>query len=134
MVYSAFTVPVSIVILRSAMRGVSRDVMEAARLEGASDSQVLWHVALPMIRPVIGVVALVQAIGMWNELGLAAALLLDSGAQTLPVGLANQFRGQFGTDLGAQYAGLVLAVVPILVFYVALEPHLRRGLRLSIAD
>ena len=71
---------------------------------------------------------------MWNELGLAAALLLDSGAQTLPVGLANQFRGQFGTDLGAQYAGLVLAVVPILVFYVALEPHLRRGLRLSIAD
>ena len=103
-----------VVMLRATFARVPNELIESGRLDGASETRVFTDIVLPETAKAIAVVAAFAAIGFWNELGLATVLLLRPESQTMPVGIS-QFGGQYGADVGAQYAGITLSLLPIML-------------------
>lgn len=134
LVYAAqpFVIPLVAVLMRSYFASFPLDLIEAAKIDGASETQAFLRIVLPTSLGMISVVALTEAIWLWNELALAVILMLTPSSQTLPVGLI-QFRNQFvsNSGYGAQYAGLVLAILPVVMVYVFTQRRITEGMRLG---
>lgn len=130
LVYSAFVIPIATVMMRAYFVSFPLDLIEAAKVDGAGEWQIFGRVVIPLSLGALGAVILVQLIYVWNELGLALILLIQPGSRTLPVGLA-QFRGQDSSDFGAQFAALLLSILPILVVYALFQKRLTEGMRLG---
>lgn len=130
LVYAALVIPLSTVLMRTYFASFPLDLIEAAKVDGASETRALVRIVIPMSKGIIGLVALLQAIMLWNELALAVILLLDPDSQTIPVGLT-QFRSQFQVQLGPQFAGLVLAIVPMIMLYLITNRRIVSGMRLG---
>jgi ABC-type glycerol-3-phosphate transport system permease component len=131
LVYTANGLPFAIFILAGFFRALPRTLYEAAVVDGCNEFSAFWHVLLPLARPGLVTVAIFQFIGVWKEYFFA--FMLTSGAtgaevRTLPLGLANiAITSQYHSDYGMLFAGLVLATVPILVIYLALQRHIVKG-------
>ena len=132
LVYLATSLPFAVFLLVGFFKSLPGSLREAAMLDGASEWTIFWRVMLPLARPGMATVAIMTFLGVWNEYLVAFILLSGSGAgglKTLPLGLANlTVVGQFRTDFGMAFAGIVIVMLPTLVVYVALERHLTRGL------
>ncbi len=132
LVYLATSLPFAVFLLVGFFRSLPGSLREAALLDGASEWTVFWRVMLPLARPGLATVAIITFLGVWNEYLVAFMLLSGEGAEslrTLPLGLANlTVVGQFRTDFGMIFAGIVIVMLPTLVIYLALERHLTRGL------
>ncbi|MBB5325742.1 raffinose/stachyose/melibiose transport system permease protein [Anoxybacillus tepidamans] len=125
--YIAFNLPITIFILVSFMKSFPLDIEESAIMDGCGVFRIFWHIILPMTRPALATVVILNFINNWNEFSFALVLVNDESLKTLPLGLAN-FAGQFTTNYGAQMAGLTLAIIPTIIIYVLLEEHLVKGM------
>lgn len=128
LVYAAANLPLAVVLMRSFFLTFPGELIEAARLDGATERRLFFTIILPLMRGAIGTVSLLTGIGMWNELALAVVLLNNSNSYTVPVGLS-LYRSQFQVDFGAQFAGLVIAVLPALIAYAVFNKQFIEGLR-----
>jgi ABC-type glycerol-3-phosphate transport system permease component len=129
-IYAALTVPMAAVLMRAYFAGFPLDLIEAAKVDGASEWRAFVRVVLPMSRGTLVAVGLVQGISLWNELGLAAVLLIEPSSRTLPIGLT-LFQGQQVVDRAGQFASLVLMIIPIVALYVIFERRVTEGMRLG---
>lgn len=129
-VYAAATIPLSVVLFRSFFDNFPTELLEAASIDGATETRTILQIVLPLMRGPIGTVALLQGIGMWNELTLAVVLLTSSDNYTTPLGLL-LFHSQTTVDLGAQFAGLMIAAAPIIVAYSVFSKQFVEGLRVG---
>ncbi|WP_410812737.1 carbohydrate ABC transporter permease [Micromonospora sp. 067-2] len=127
LVYAAFWMPFSVLLLRAAFRSFPRALLEAARVDGASESRVFLQVVLPVLRGPIAGVAVVNAVGIWSELLFSYVLLTEPGKQTLPAAII-AYQGVFVTDYRLLYAGLLISVAPVLLFYAAMSGVIRKGM------
>lgn len=125
--YIAFHLPITIFILTSFMKAFPKDIEESAIMDGAGIFRIFWSIILPMSRPALATVIILNFIYNWNEFSFALVLINDPELQTLPLGLAN-FAGQFTTNYGAQMAGLTMSLVPIVIFYLFLEKEIVQGM------
>lgn len=125
--YIAFHLPITIFILTSFMKAFPKDIEESAIMDGCGIFRVFWSIILPMSRPALATVVILNFIYNWNEFSFALVLINDPELQTLPLGLAN-FAGQFTTNYGAQMAGLTMSLVPIVIFYLLLEKEIVKGM------
>ena len=125
--YIAFHLPITIFILTSFMKAFPKDIEESAIMDGCGIFRVFWSIILPMSRPALATVVILNFIYNWNEFSFALVLINDPGLQTLPLGLAN-FAGQFTTNYGAQMAGLTMSLIPIVIFYFLLEKEIVQGM------
>lgn len=112
--YAGMQIPLAVLILTPALCGNPDDLLDSATVDGASEFQLLRHVSIPRAASTIVVTAAFVGISCWNELGLATVLLLSPSTQTIPVGVS-MFRGQYSTDVGAEYAALALSMLPIML-------------------
>jgi raffinose/stachyose/melibiose transport system permease protein len=106
---------------------IPHEVIEAARIDGASELAIFVRVVLPLSLPVLTTVAILDAAATWNELVMALVLLSSPGHRTVPLSLLN-FQGQFTTDFPALSAGILIALLPILVAYGFLRRWIVSGL------
>ncbi|MGG3470376.1 carbohydrate ABC transporter permease [Neobacillus pocheonensis] len=125
--YIAFNLPISIFILTSFMKAFPKDIEESAVMDGCGIFRIFWSIILPMSRPAIATVIILNFIHSWNEFSFALVLINDPTLQTLPLGLAS-FAGQFTVNYGAQMAGLTMSMLPILIFYLFLEKEIVKGM------
>lgn len=125
--YIAFHLPITIFLLTSFMKAFPNEIEESAIMDGCGIFRVFWSIILPMSRPVLATVVILNFIYNWNEFSFALVLINDPGLQTLPLGLAS-FAGQFTTNYGAQMAGLTMSLLPIVVFYLFLEKEIVKGM------
>ena len=102
------------------------DLDEAAAMDGASDLTIFWKIMFPMLRPVTATVAIVNALWIWNDF-LLPRLVLTQETQTLPLS-TYLFYGQYSTEYGQAMAGLMLAVLPIIIFYLILQKQFISGI------
>jgi putative chitobiose transport system permease protein len=117
----------NIFLLRQAFRGVPDDLLDAARIDGASEIRIWWHVLLPIVRPSLATVAIFTFVVSWNDFLWPSLMLPTMDNKTLPVGLA-ALQGVFSSDFRAIAAGVTMTVVPILVFFVTVQRYFVRGL------
>jgi multiple sugar transport system permease protein len=127
-VYVVWTLPFILWMLQSYVRGIPRDLEEAAMVDGAGRVHVLRTVIVPLLLPGIVVTALFAFIQSWNEFFLALVLLQSPGLTTLPLRLA-QFVGIEGqVRLGPLAASALLATLPSLLLFTVIQRWLTRGL------
>ncbi len=126
LVYVAFGLPLSILVLRSFFARIPRELLEAARIDGASERRILANVVVPMSKAPIATVAILLFLFCWNDFFLALVLLRDAGSYTLPVGIA-QFIGQYSTPHELVAAAVLLAAIPVFILYLVLHRQFEQG-------
>jgi arabinogalactan oligomer/maltooligosaccharide transport system permease protein len=127
LVYSTTTVPFATWNLKGYFDTIPKDLEEAAMLDGASRWTTFTRVILPLARPAIAVTALFAFMTAWNEFILAATLLGDERAYTLPVVL-NGYVGEFSAEWGHFAAGAILVSLPVTALFFVLQRQLVEGL------
>jgi raffinose/stachyose/melibiose transport system permease protein len=125
--YLAFGIPFEVLVLHSFFRRVPDEVFEAARVDGASNWRIFFQIMLPLSVPALVTVGILDAVSTWNEFLMALILLNSDVNKTLPLGLLN-FSGQFTTNFTGLAAGILIAVVPMLVAYAFLQRWIVSGL------
>jgi raffinose/stachyose/melibiose transport system permease protein len=126
LVYSAFWMPFSVLLMRAAARALPRELLEAGRMDGLNEFTLLTKVALPLLRGPIQGIAVVNTIGIWSELLFSYVIENQPSTRTLP-SAALAFEGEYTTNYPLLYGALIIAVVPMLVFYAFLASKIRKG-------
>ncbi len=117
-VYVAYSLSFTVFVLTGFFQQLPDELAEAAQLDGCGHATTFWKVMLPLARPGILVVGIFNAIGLWNEYGLALVLIPSEANRTLPLGIANLTQTQqYQSDWGALFAGLVIVMTPLLIVY-----------------
>jgi putative chitobiose transport system permease protein len=117
----------NIFLLRQAFKGVPDDLIDAAKMDGASELRIWWGVLLPVIRPSLATVAIFTFVVSWNDFLWPSLMLPTMANKTLPVGLA-ALQGMFSSDFRGTAAGVTMTVIPIMIFFIALQRQFIRGL------
>ncbi len=129
-VYTGFTLPFTTWMMRAFVREVPVDLEEAAMVDGDTRLMALFRIVLPLIAPGLAATAVFSLILVWNEFLFALILSTTSAAITLPVGIAG-FVSQFEVLWGEMSAVGTVAIIPILIFTLAVQRYLVRGLTLG---
>ena len=126
LVYAAFAFPFTVFFLYSFFRSLSTSIAEAAALDGAGEWRTFFSVMLPMARPGLATVAILNFVGLWNQFLLPVALNTNTDNYVLTQGMAS-FASQAGysVDFGALFAAVVITVVPVLVVYLIFQRQLQ---------
>ncbi len=127
LVYATTSVPFATWNLKGYFDTIPRELEEAATMDGASRWTTFTQVILPLARPAIAVTALFAFMTAWNEFILAATLMGDERAYTLPVVL-NGYVGEFGAEWGKFAAGSIIVSVPVVALFFVLQKQLVEGL------
>jgi len=127
LVYAATGIPFSVFILAAFFRSLPRDLEEAARLDGAGEFRIFARVMLPLVKPALATVAIFQFVQLWNDFFFPLILLRTTDKYTLPVGLTHFF-GEYQTNWGAVFAGLVITTLPLVVLFLFLTRQIVSGL------
>jgi N-acetylglucosamine transport system permease protein len=129
LVYTAVSLPFSIFVLTGFFRSLPKELEEAAVLDGASEYGVFWHVMLPLSMPGIITITIFNFLGIWNEYMLALFLLRSPDKFTVPLGLYNlKVTQQYAADWTGLFAGLVIVMIPTIVFFLILQGRITRGM------
>lgn len=105
---------------------VPTEILESGRIDGYGELQIFHRIILPLMTPVMATYAIFSFIGKWNDFLNPMIILFDNHKQTLPVMIAS-LKSAFVSDFGAQYVGIVVSVVPIIVFFSAMSKRIISG-------
>lgn len=114
-------------LIQGYMRSVPLEIVEAARIDGAGPFRIFWQIVLPLIRPVLITVGVFQVMWVWNDY-ISPTIFLSSPQNNTLVLLASQAVAQFTTNWPLFMAVSVLALTPMLIFFVAVQKHIVNGL------
>jgi raffinose/stachyose/melibiose transport system permease protein len=113
--------------MRAYFRSSSREIVEAARIDGAGNRQILWRILLPMGRPAVLTMVLLIFMWTWNEFLLPLVMITDESLRTAPLGLSN-FQGQYTAGTALLAAAAVLVALPVLIVFLFTQRHFIRGM------
>lgn len=119
--------PIFVFIMRAFFKDLPRELEDAARLDGASEFQLLWQVMLPLAKPGLVTVALLEFLWSWNDLLLPLVFLVTDDLRTLPVGMLF-YQGKFTVDYGLMCAGVLILSLPITVLFLFFQRNFVQGL------
>ena len=124
--YTAFGLPVSVLLCSQYMRGLPSSLIESARMDGATTFRTFISIMVPMCKPVVVTVGILSALGIWNEFLMVLVLASTEATKSLPVGVFS-FSSLTGTQLGWQLAALVVATLPTMIIYFIFQKQLTKG-------
>lgn len=116
----------AIFLFRQFMSNISDSIIEAARLDGAGEWYIFWHLIIPMSGPVLAVQGILTFIGGWNSFLWPLIIANDQKYYTLSVGL-QLLQGQHTTDYGLQMAGSSFMVIPIIIIFLVFQKYILQG-------
>lgn len=124
--YTTFTLPLSVWMMKNTFDAVPDELLEAARVDGASEWRIMWSVLLPVTRTSLIAVGLFSFIRAWNDLAFALTLV-GTEQQTLPAGLVLTFLGEFQNSYGPMLAASTVTSIPVVVIFLVLQKHFVSG-------
>ena len=126
-IYLGFGAGLSVFMLCGFIRGIPRELEEAATIDGCNPVQTFFLVVLPLLKPTAVTVAILNTMWIWNDY-LLPYLVLGTEKKTVPVAIQSAMQGAYGsTDYGGLMAMLVLAMIPIVVFYLFCQKYIIKG-------
>jgi raffinose/stachyose/melibiose transport system permease protein len=125
--YLAFNLPVGIFLFDSFIKDISREIDEAAYIDGSSFDHTMFKVIFPICLPIISTVTILSILGTWNEFSFALVLNKSSEFFTLPIWLTF-FSGQFTTDYTGKISGLVITSLPVIIMYLFFSNKIMTGM------
>lgn len=124
--YIGFGVSMSIFLYHGFIKGIPQEVEEAATIDGCTKWQTYTKVVLPLLKPTTVTVAVLNSIWIWNDF-LLPFLTLDKNLRTIPLAM-NNFFGAFSKQWELAMAALVIAIIPIIIFYFFVQKHIIAGI------
>lgn len=126
-VYLGFGAGLSVFMLSGFVKGIPLEIEEAATIDGCSPLQTFFMVVLPILKPTAITVAILNAMWIWNDY-LLPYLILGTDDKTVPVAIQIAMQGAYGsTDYGGFMAMLMLAIIPIVIFYLSCQKYIIKG-------
>jgi multiple sugar transport system permease protein len=119
-----------IFLVRQYALSIPDELLDAARIDGASEGRIFWTVVMPLLRPILTTLAIFTFISAWNDFMWPLVILNDERKYTLPVALAS-LSGEHVQDTELMMAGAVLTVLPVFAVFLLLQRHYVRGLMLG---
>lgn len=126
-VYSAMGIPMSFFVMVSYYKTIPTALEESAYIDGASFLQTFLRVILPLAKPGLVTIAMLQFINIWNEFYFALMLTSGDRARTVPIAL-NYYMGTFANNYSALFAAVVLTVLPTIILFIALQKQVMESL------
>ncbi|ALS27086.1 carbohydrate ABC transporter permease [Paenibacillus cisolokensis] len=122
-IYNAFGI---FLMKQFADSSVPTEIIESGRIDGSGELAIFHRIVLPLMGPAMATLGIFAFIGKWNDFLNPMIILFDNELQTLPVMIAS-VKSQFSSDFGAQYVGIVISVVPILIFFSFMSKRIISG-------
>lgn len=116
-----------IFLIRQYALSLPDSLIEAAKIDGASDFRIYWSIVLPLCRPILITLAIFTFMGTWNDFLWPLVVMTDSSLYTLPVALAN-LAGEHVQDTELMMAGSVITVIPVMIVFFVLQKYYIGGL------
>ena len=122
--------PFGVFLMKQFSETIPNEILEAARVDGAGELKTFFSVALPMIKPGIGALAIFTFVNTWNDYFLQLVMLTSEEKWTLPLAIANM-QGEMSSDFGLIMAGAALASIPIIVVFIAFQKYFTQGIAMG---
>ncbi|HXF69944.1 MAG TPA: carbohydrate ABC transporter permease [Thermoflexus sp.] len=119
-----------IFLMRQFMLTIPSDLIDAARIDGASEWRIFWTIMLPLVRPALAALAIFTFLGSWEEFLWPLIITSSDASRTIPVGL-QFFSEQYGTNIHWQMAGALIAAMPMLIVFFLLQRQIIEGIALT---
>ncbi len=126
LLYLVFYMPMNVMLYAGYMKNIPIVLEEAAQVDGLTTWQTFWKIIFPMMKPMHATVAVMTALGTWNDVMTPLVIMSGTGQNTLPIAQLN-FQTQFGTNYNLAFASYVLSLIPILVFYIVCQKQILNG-------
>ena len=127
--YIGFGLPVSVFILRDFFRQIPSEIEESARLDGCSTARIFTSIALPLARPALMTVVILNLVNVWNEYLFALTFVGgNNSAYTIPIGVVSFVSGLGRVQYDLMLTGLTLAALPVLIFYFFAQRFIIEGI------
>ena len=126
LLYLVFYMPMNVLLYSGYLKNIPMALEEAADIDGASTWTTYWRVVFPMMKPMHATVAILTALGTWNDVMTPLVIMSGTGQNTLPLAQLN-FQTQFGTNYNLAFASYILALIPILIFYIICQKQILNG-------
>jgi len=123
--YTAFFLPFCVYLMTAFYSGLPRELVEAARMDGAKLIQIWWHVMLPLGKPALITLGILNTLYCWND--VLISLLVLQKERTLMVGIA-ALKGEYTTNIPLLMAGIVIAAAPIVIIYIIFQRRIVNGI------
>ena len=122
--------PFGVFLMKQFSEGIPEEMLEAARIDGASEWKTFKSVVIPMVKPGIGALAIFTFISSWNDYFMQLIMLSSTETLTVPLGIA-KLQAENSTDFGLIMAGATLAAVPILVVFMMFQKYFTKGIAMG---
>lgn len=127
LVMTASSLPLTVVILANFVRDIPDELLQSMRIDGAGSWLILRRLILPLSAGAVGIVAVYDGLGMWNNLLIPLLFTQSQGTALLPLGLY-KFESQYGANVPAMMTAVVLSLLPLLVLFLATRKYSMRAL------
>lgn len=124
--YVVFYMPMNLLLYSGYLKNIPMALEEAAKVDGASTWKTYWSIIFPVMKPMHATVAVLTALGTWNDVMTPLVIMSGTGKNTLPLAQLN-FQTQFGTNYNLAFASYLLALIPILIFYLVCQKQILNG-------
>ena len=122
--------PFGVFLLRQFSEGIPTEMVEACRIDGASEWRTFTDVMFPMIKPGVGALAIFTFVNSWNDYFMQLIMLTSTKNLTISVGIAT-LQGESSTDIGILMAGAALAAFPIIVVFLVFQKYFTKGITMG---
>lgn len=126
LLYLVFYMPMNVLLYSGYLKNIPEALEEAANIDGANAWTTYWRIIFPMMKPMHATVAILTALGTWNDVMTPLVIMSGTGQNTLPLAQLN-FQSRFGTNYNLAFASYILALIPILIFYVICQKQILNG-------
>lgn len=124
--YIVFYMPMNVLLYSGYLKNIPIALEEAACIDGATTWTTYWKIIFPIMKPMHATVAVLTALGTWNDVMTPLVIMSGTGKNTLPLAQLN-FQTQFGTNYNLAFASYLLALIPILIFYIICQKQILNG-------
>ncbi|HIW35685.1 MAG TPA: carbohydrate ABC transporter permease [Candidatus Treponema faecavium] len=126
LLYVVFFMPMNLLLYAGYLKNIPLALEEAALIDGAGTWKTYWTIIFPIIKPMHATVAVLTALSTWNDVMTPLVIMSGSGLNTLPLAQLN-FQTQFGTNYNLAFASYLLALIPIIIFYIICQKQILNG-------
>lgn len=125
--YATFQLPFAIFMMSGYMRGISKEIDEAAIIDGCGRLRLLFGILLPLSKPAAATISIFSFLGVYNEFIFGLMFLTDKAKYTISVALMS-LNGRYSSDKGAIFAAICMFIIPIIIIYIACQKHVEKGI------
>ena len=122
--------PFGVFLMKQFSEGIPGEILESARIDGASELKTFTNIALPIIKPGIGALAIFTFINAWNDYFMQLIMLTSTSTLTISLGIA-KLQGENATDFGLLMAGAALASIPIIIVFLIFQKYFTKGITMG---